>query len=93
MRSSAGKDMRMWNMNSNQAGQNNTDIHKDMINTMIVDHHLQVVYTGSKDGIIKAVKIQDNKFNLLSDIIANVTSHLSHHLDRARSPPASTLSP
>ncbi|CAD8175364.1 unnamed protein product [Paramecium octaurelia] len=69
---SFGKGMRMWNQVNGQQGQANSDIHKDSILTMAIDKNLKVMYTGCKDGQIKATRISENKFQLVSDISASV---------------------
>ncbi|CAD8091285.1 unnamed protein product [Paramecium sonneborni] len=69
---SFGKGLRMWNQVNGQQGQANSDIHKDSILTMAIDKNLKVMYTGCKDGQIKASRISENKFYLVSDISASV---------------------
>lgn len=53
----------------------------DQVHT-IVDSKLKVIYTACKDGQIKAIKVNDNKFQLLSDIAASSVSIMINNLKK-----------
>ncbi|CAD8061158.1 unnamed protein product [Paramecium sonneborni] len=69
---SLSKRMLLWNQQTGLEMQTNDSIHKDLIMTLAVDESLKLIYTGSKDGQIKGIKInEDGKFQLMNEINAS----------------------
>ncbi|CAD8139634.1 unnamed protein product [Paramecium pentaurelia] len=69
---SLSKRMLLWNQQTGLEMQTNDSIHKDLIMTLAIDKSLKLIYTGSKDGQIKAIKInEDGKFQLVNEINAS----------------------
>ena len=69
----------MWNQQTCQPGKLDSTIHKDVINTMTIDQDLSIIYTGSKDGQMKAIKILGDKFIQLNDITASTVIMYTFH--------------
>ncbi|CAK75209.1 unnamed protein product (macronuclear) [Paramecium tetraurelia] len=69
---SLSKRMLLWNQQTGLEMQTNDSIHKDLIMTLAVDKSLKLIYTGSKDGQIKAIKInEEGKFQLVNEMNAS----------------------
>ncbi|CAD8059350.1 unnamed protein product [Paramecium sonneborni] len=69
---SLSKRMLLWNQQTGLEITTNDSIHKDLITALTIDKNLKLIYTASKDGNVRAIKVnEDGKFQLIHEITAS----------------------